>query len=111
MSQSNSSLFNNLINIGFSEKEANVYLALLELGKRTVSAIARKAGINRTTTYDVLESLAAKNLITISGKQPLQEYMAESPDKIAIFIEKQIEQKKRKLKNCRGASAAIKIFT
>ncbi len=83
-------------------------MALLELGKRTVSAIARKAGINRTTTYDVLESLAAKNLITISGKQPLQEYMAESPDKIAIFIEKQIEQKKESLKIAGGLVPQLK---
>ncbi|MCL5010796.1 MAG: helix-turn-helix domain-containing protein, partial [Patescibacteria group bacterium] len=34
-----------------------VYLALLELGKGTVSAIARKAGIQRTTCYTILDSL------------------------------------------------------
>ena len=54
--------------IGFSEKEVLVYLALLELGKGTVTQISRKAGINRPTGYHVLNSLALKELVKISGK-------------------------------------------
>ncbi len=98
MVNTESPLYKSLTNIGFSEKEANVYLALLELGKRSVSAIGRKAGINRTTTYDILESLVSKGLVSISGKEPLQEYVAESPEKILKLIEKQIEEKNTNLK-------------
>ena len=47
-----------LKSLGFSEKEARVYLALLELGPSTTTEIARKSKINRTTGYDILESLA-----------------------------------------------------
>jgi sugar-specific transcriptional regulator TrmB len=97
MIKSDSPLYKNLISIGFSEKEANVYLALLELGKRTVSAIARTAGINRTTTYDILESLIVKGLVSISGKEPLQEYVAESPEKIIELMQKQLRKKQEEL--------------
>ena len=68
--------------IGFSGKEVLVYLALLELGKGTVAQISRKAGINRPTGYHVLASLEVKELVKASGKEPKQEYMAESPEKI-----------------------------
>lgn len=97
MIENTSPIYKNLVTIGFSEKEASVYLSLLELGKRTVSPIARKSGINRTTVYDVLESLISKGLVTISGKEPLQEYVAESPETITKFLQKQIIQKQEGL--------------
>ena len=65
--------------LGFSTKEATVYVALLELGTGTVTQIARKAGINRTTGYDILDSLAAKGIVNVTGKEPKQESAAEPP--------------------------------
>ena len=67
---------------GLSNNEVSAYLALLDLGKGTVSQISRKAGLNRTTGYDILDRLVAKRLVSISGKEPKQEYLAESPDRI-----------------------------
>lgn len=78
--------------IGFSEKEILVYLALLELGKGTVTQISRKAGINRPTGYHVLASLSLKELVKVSGKEPKQEYVAESPDQIEKFLQSKIEE-------------------
>ncbi len=77
--------------IGFSKKEVLVYLALLELGKGTVTEISRKAGINRPTGYHVLASLAVKELVRVSGKEPKQEYVAESPDQIEKLLVKKIK--------------------
>ncbi|MFA6301457.1 MAG: helix-turn-helix domain-containing protein [Candidatus Paceibacterota bacterium] len=77
--------------IGFSEKEVLVYLALLEIGRGTVTQISRRAGINRPTGYHVLASLEAKELIKISGKEPKQEYLAESPEQIEKLLFKKIE--------------------
>lgn len=78
----------NLRSFGFSEKEVDVYIALLELGKGTVSEISRKAGINRTTGYDILSSLATKGIVSVSGKEPKQEYVAESPTSITEYLKK-----------------------
>ena len=77
-----------LQSIGLSDKETRVYMALLELGKGTVSQIARKSHINRTTTYDILASLGEMDIISISGKQPKQEYVAEQPEKIKLNLTK-----------------------
>ncbi len=87
-----------LIEIGLSEKEANVYIALLELGKATVSQISRRANINRTTGYDILDSLSSKSLVSISGKEPKQEYSAESPENLHKFIAEEIKRKHEALK-------------
>ncbi len=87
----NLSLKKTLEYIGFSEKETEVYLALLSLGKGTVTQISRKAGINRPTGYHVLASLEIKELVRVSGKEPKQEYVAESPDQIEKLLNKKIE--------------------
>lgn len=84
-----SHLKNSLQTFGFSEKEANVYVSLLELGKGTVTEISRRAGINRTTGYDILDSLTAKGVVNISGKEPKQEYAAESPASITEYLKRQ----------------------
>jgi len=68
----NLKLKKSLEGIGLSEKEVAVYLALLELGSGTVSKISRYAGINRTTGYDILDSLANKGLANISGNKPIR---------------------------------------
>ncbi len=87
-----------LIDIGLSEKEAGVYISLLELGRGTVSQISRRANINRTTGYDILDSLTAKGLVIVSGKEPKQEYSAESPENLSRFITEDIKQKHEALK-------------
>lgn len=90
MEDRHSQLKISLQSFGFSEKECNVYIALLELGKGTVSKISLKAGINRTTGYDILGSLVSKKLASVSGKEPKQEYAAEPPQAIVEYLKRQI---------------------
>ncbi len=88
MKQDYTAIKAHLLNFNFSEKESDVYIALLRLGKGSVTEISRKAGINRTTGYDILSSLSNKGLISVSGKEPKQEYVAESPVKITEYLRK-----------------------
>ena len=94
--------------IGFSEKEVSVYLALLELGRGTVTEISRKAGINRPTGYHILSSLESKELVKTSGKEPKQEYVAESPDQIEKLLLKKIENDEASLKEARKVIPELK---
>src|SRR3990167_4910406 len=87
-----------LLEIDFSAKEADVYLAILILGRGTASKIAREAHILRTTVYEILSSLFNKGLVTLSGREPKQEYVSESPDKLQEYILKQLEKKQKDLK-------------
>lgn len=84
---------NALQNIGLNQKESDVYFTLLTIGSGTVSEIAKRSNINRTTGYDILNSLSNKGLVVISGKEPKQEYRCENPDKILKFLKRDIEKK------------------
>ncbi len=97
-----------LLSLNFTEKEANVYLALLELGQGTVSKIALKAGINRTYGYNILSILANKGLVNVSGKEPKQEYAAESPDKIRDLLKAEIARNEGFLKQANGVIPLLK---
>jgi len=74
--------------LGLAEKESRVYLAALELGSSTVQDIARKAGVNRPTTYVQIEFLAKKGLIStvIRGKKRF--FNAESPEQLIRLLDK-----------------------
>jgi sugar-specific transcriptional regulator TrmB len=69
-----------LIKGGLDEKEAKVYLALLDLGNEKVHAIAKKAEIKRPTAYVVLEQLYAKNFVIKTYHNKKAFYSAEKPD-------------------------------
>src|SRR3989344_2006590 len=89
--------YKKLLNIGFSRKEALVYLAILELGQGTVSQIARIAGIHRTTGYDILDELVRKGIASVSGKEPKQEYAAESPDQLQELLAGELRKNQENL--------------
>ena len=89
---------NQLIELGFSDKEASVYLASLELGPATTAEISRVAKINRTTGYDILESLVADGLINSIGETKIQKFVVENPDKVIVYLENKIKKSQEKLK-------------
>lgn len=79
--------------LGLSSKEAKVYIATLELGEASpVSTIARVAGINRTTTYDILEFLSKKGLVISSKHKKYQYYRAQPPEKLVAYLKEQSEK-------------------
>src|SRR3989338_7302402 len=108
MHNTNLDLQKSLEFIGFSGKEVVVYLALLELGKGTVAQISRKAGINSPTGYHILASLELKELVKVSGKEPKQEYVAESPDQIEKLLLKKIENDQAFIKEARKIIPELK---
>lgn len=108
MENENLDLKKSLEYIGFSEKEVAVYLALLSLGKGTVTEISRKAGINRPTGYHILASLSSKELVKISGKEPKQEYIAESPDQIEKLLQSKIEENQKFINEARKIIPELK---
>ena len=74
--------------LGLLKNEAEVYLALLEIGQTTTGAIIKKLGIHRNIVYESLDKLEKRGLVTqttISGKMHFQ---VINPDKL-IDIEKE----------------------
>jgi sugar-specific transcriptional regulator TrmB len=81
-----------LTNIGLTDKEAEIYSALLELGGGAFpSAIAKQAGIKRSTAYKILLSLNIKGLINEIEKRNKIYYQLEKPEKILRHAKDQIQ--------------------
>lgn len=69
-----------LIKLGFSEKDATVYLALLELGQQPASVIARKTGFPRPTVLFLFENLTKRGFVRKSRRGRAQFFYADPSD-------------------------------
>lgn len=87
-------LHEELQKIGLNEKEAKVYLALLELGRASVFQISKKAGLKRPTVYLVLDSLIKQVLVVLVPKENKKYYVAEKPSRVLELL----KDKEKKLK-------------
>lgn len=92
-----------LQNLGLSEKEAKIYLALLQLGPATPYQIAKKAEIKRPTAYVIAEELVEKGLIVhVPGESP-KKYIARTPDSF-------FEEAESKLRRAKSALPELRSF-
>lgn len=76
----------NLLDYGLTNKQAKVYLAALQLGTANVQAIAEKAGVERTNTYDAIEGLIDKRLMSITTSGKKRFFSAEPPEALRQVI-------------------------
>ena len=72
--------------LGLTELESKVYIALVELGSSKAGEIIKKTGFHRGTTYKVLQRLKEKGLVSSvsAGKQFFQ---AVAPKRLRHFLE------------------------
>lgn len=75
---------------GLSSKQVALYLACLKLGSSSVYKIAKIANLPRSTSYEGLEVLKKRKLVSSFRKKNIIYYNAESPNQI-------IEQAKEKV--------------
>ncbi len=75
--------------IGLSEKESQVYLALLQVDNESIQDLAKRTGINRTTVYPVLETLEKKGLVSEVQVGKKVNYEAAAPERLETFVERQ----------------------
>lgn len=87
-----------LIDIGLSEKESLVYLALLPVDSASVIELAESTGINRTTLYPILEDLITKKIVTEVTEGKKVRFQAEPPERFETYINNrrnQLEEQNR----------------
>jgi len=75
-----------LSEMGLTENESSVYLALLELGPSLAGRITRKTGIHRRNVYDITERLIKKGLIGYILKNNRRLFEAVNPEKFADIL-------------------------
>ena len=93
-----------LMEIGFSQKEASAYIALLKLGIQPASIIAKEIGAPRSTGQFILDTLVKKQIVNKVSRNKILYYSAERPENLITLIELEknnylcdLENKKQKI--------------
>lgn len=89
-----------LIDFGFSEVEVSVYKAALVLGSRPASVIAQKAGLKRSHTYNVLDSLMKKGVMQEFVKNSVRQFTCSPPQSLLSILERrrsELDRQKQQL--------------
>ena len=74
--------------LGFSQREAEVYLMLLRIGPSPASSLAQRVGMKRVTVYSVLDSLLARGLVTFEQEGGYRKYIPHDPECLMFGLEK-----------------------
>src|SRR3989344_1460789 len=86
-----------LRNFGLNDKEARVYVALLELGQTTAYAIAERSGLKRPTVYVILDDLRQKGLVLKIPHAKKQLFTAKSPEEFFRETEERLHVSRKVL--------------
>ena len=78
--------------LGLSEKEAAVYIALLSGGEMTADDVSKESHLNRSTTYVQLKSLMSMGLVSTYKLGKKTFFAAESPRNLERILNKKIEK-------------------
>lgn len=74
-------LIEDLRNIGFSEHEAKIYIALFSLGQATAYEMAKEASVPVPNTYNVIRSLSTKGAVRKIAEKPAR-FVAVEPSEL-----------------------------
>jgi sugar-specific transcriptional regulator TrmB len=86
-----------LKNIGLTDSETKVYLALLELGSTTKGPIVDKSGVASSKIYELLEKLIQKGLVSYVIKSGVKYFESAPPTRLLDYLkEKESNMKKQK---------------
>jgi HTH-type transcriptional regulator, sugar sensing transcriptional regulator len=80
--------------LGLTNAETKVYLALLEIGETTAGKILDKTSLQNSTVHKVLNKLVQKGYVSFIIKSKTRHYKAVDPESLLQFI----DEKRNKLK-------------
>ncbi len=70
----------NLTRLGFTEKEAQVYLMLLRMGPAAASTLAQRVQMKRVSIYTILETLCGKGIVSYEQTELGRRYIPHDPE-------------------------------
>jgi sugar-specific transcriptional regulator TrmB len=73
--------------LGFSQKEAEIYLTLYKLGTQPASVLAKYVNMERTYVYKILLELSKKNLVSITDKGGVKNFCIPDISILRRYVE------------------------
>lgn len=103
----------NLTQLGFTEKEAQVYLMLFRTGPAPASTLAQRVQMKRVSIYTILETLCSKGVVSYEQTEMGRRYIPHDPECIYDQLEQERANLQVKLtlaKNCVEALQSPQYF-
>ncbi|MEK6836533.1 MAG: helix-turn-helix domain-containing protein, partial [Nanoarchaeota archaeon] len=95
-------MYEELKEFGLSDNEIKIYIELLKTGATTANRISKLTGVKRSTTYDNLNLLANKGLVSSIIKEKVIYFEAIDPKKIMRLMEEKKEKLSKVVKELRS---------
>ncbi len=83
--------------IGLTDYESDIYIALLQYGQISAYELAEKIGLYRQATYDALNRLIEKGFVSSVKEGKSQLYRAANPELILEYLNEKVENYKQLL--------------
>jgi sugar-specific transcriptional regulator TrmB len=86
--------------IGLTDTEIKVYLALLKLGATSAGKIVEETGVYRKNLYDSLNKLIEKGLVTYVIENKIRFFQPKNPDNLINYLDEKkarIDERKKEL--------------
>ena len=89
--------FESLKQLGFNQREQDVYLALLQMERAKINDLARRAKVKRSTTYDILYRLKNEGFVSEIHRGKKHYFIANPPEMILSILEEKKRLYRREL--------------
>ncbi|MBN1792368.1 TrmB family transcriptional regulator [Candidatus Woesearchaeota archaeon] len=97
---------------GLNSYEAKIWTALLSRGVSTAGELSDIAGVPRSRSYDILESLEKKGFIVMKIGKPIK-YMAIPPEEVVDRVKKKVliqaEEQNKMLEQLKGSEVLTEL--
>lgn len=80
------SIIENLVDIGLTQNEAEIYYCLLKSGSSTILNLAKLTDIKRPTVYNIISALESNGLVSLQSKGNKKYYVPESPERLQQIL-------------------------
>ena len=94
-----------LLELGFSEYEAKIYLSLLRESPATAYETGKSSGVPTSKVYEVLKKLVEKGILSIIDEGKTKRYVPVEPDE---FLDKYKSKTEKVVDNLRNRLAVVK---
>lgn len=87
---------------GLTEGESKVYIALLSIGQSSITIIVRKSGVSTSKSYDILNRLEEKGLVSHVIIRGIKYFKAAAPARLVEILEekdKELEKNIEEIKH------------
>jgi len=97
--------------LDLEEKEAKLYLALLELGEATATVLSKKTGVYRTLIYQLTDKMIDRGIVAFVIKNNVRWFRAADPESLLKTLQEKAEQFHAILPNLKARQKVARLET